>query len=131
MKLDYKKTLKVGTAFAIIMVFWTAYDYVIPLLLENAYGLSNSMRGLIMGLDNLLSLFLLPLFGKLSDKTVTKFGKRTPYIVIGTLASVLLMIFVPVSANNQLKEAMALRESITQTTVENYSYTDDKGVTFN
>lgn len=130
MKLDYKKTIKVGTAFAIIMVFWTAYDYVVPLLLENAFGLSNSMRGLIMGLDNLLSLFLLPVFGKISDKTVSKYGKRTPFIVIGTLISILLMIFVPVSANKQLNDAMALRSEIISTDVENYSYTDDKGTVY-
>lgn len=130
MKLNYVKTLKVGTAFAIIMVFWTAYDYVVPLLLENTFGLSNSMRGLIMGLDNLLSLFMLPLFGKLSDKTVTKYGKRTPFIVLGTLLTVLLMIFVPVSASKQLKQATALRADITNTFVDNYSYTDDKGVTY-
>jgi len=130
MKLDYIKTLKVGTAFAIIMVFWTAYDYVVPLLLENAYGLSNMWRGFIMGLDNLLSLFLLPLFGKLSDKTNTKYGKRTPYIVLGTIASVLLMVFVPVSANGQLKKAMALRQEITQTWVDGYTYVDDSGKTY-
>ena len=130
MKLDYIKTLKVGLAFAIIMVFWTAYDYVVPLLLENAYGLSNSMRGLVMGLDNLLSLFLLPLFGKLSDKTVTRWGRRTPYIVIGTLVSVVLMIFVPISANSQLKKGEALRAEIVNTSVKNYSYTDHTGKTY-
>ncbi|MFA5450117.1 MAG: MFS transporter, partial [Clostridia bacterium] len=123
--------LKVGTAFAIVMVFWTAYDYVVPLLLENAFGLSNSMRGLVMGLDNLLSLFLLPLFGKLSDKTKSKYGKRTPFIVIGTLLSVVLMVFVPISANKQLNQAMSLRQDITNTTREGYSYTDDKGHTYN
>lgn len=130
MKLNYVKTLKVGTAFAIIMVFWTAYDYVVPLLLENTFGLSNSMRGLIMGLDNLLSLFMLPLFGKISDKTVTKFGKRTPFIVLGTLLTVLLMVFVPVSASKQLNNAMDLRKEITDTFADDYTYTDDKGVTY-
>lgn len=130
MKLDYKKTIKVGLAFAIIMVFWTAYDYVIPLLLENTYGLSNMMRGLIMGLDNLLSLFLLPLFGKISDKSTSKYGRRTPFIVIGTVISAILIIFVPVASNSQLKEATALRERITDTTVENYTYTDHNGVTY-
>lgn len=115
MKLDTKKTIKVGFAFAIIMLFWTAYDFVIPLLLENVFGLSNSMRGLIMGLDNLLSLFLLPVFGKLSDKTNTKYGKRTPYIFIGTIISVVLMIFVPISANGQLKKADAHRAEVSQT----------------
>ena len=130
MKLNYVKTLKVGLAFAIIMVFWTAYDYVVPLLLENAFGLSNSMRGLVMGLDNLLSLFLLPIFGKLSDKTVTRWGRRTPYIVIGTLVSVVLMIFVPISANSQLEKGEALRAEIVNTSVENYTYTDHTGKTY-
>ena len=87
LRLDYAQTFKVGFAFAIIMIFWTAYDFVVPLLLEHAYGLSNTVRGLIMGLDNLLSLFMLPLFGKISDnakgKLVRKWGRRTPFIVIG------------------------------------------------
>ena len=89
LKLDYPQTFKVGFAFAIIMLFWTAYDFVVPLLLEHAYGLPSWARGIIMGLDNLLSLFMLPLFGKLSDnahgKLVKKWGRRTPFIVIGTL----------------------------------------------
>lgn len=109
LRLDYAQTFKVGFAFAIIMIFWTAYDFVVPLLLEHAYGLSNTIRGLIMGLDNLLSLFMLPLFGKLSDnahgKLVKKYGRRTPFIVIGTLASVVLMVFVPISTLNQQKTA--------------------------
>ena len=92
------------------MIFWTAYDFVVPLLLEHAYGLSNTVRGLIMGLDNLLSLFMLPLFGKISDnakgKLVKKWGRRTPFIVIGTIASVILMVFVPVSTLGQQEKAM-------------------------
>ena len=109
LKLDYGQTFKVGFAFAIIMLFWTAYDFVVPLLLENAYGLPSWARGLIMGLDNLLSLFMLPIFGKLSDKShgkiAKKFGRRTPFIVVGTIASVLLMVFVPVATYGQQKEA--------------------------
>lgn len=105
LKLNYPITFRVGFAFAIVMIFWTAYDFVVPLLLENAYGLPNWARGLIMGLDNILSLFMLPLFGKLSDnakgKMVHKFGRRTPFIVIGTIASVLLMVFVPVVTLHQ------------------------------
>lgn len=131
MKLNYWKTLKVGLAFAIIMVFWTAYDYVVPLLLEHAYGLPNSIRGLVMGLDNLLSLFLLPIFGRISDKTHTKWGRRTPFIVVGTLVSVVLMIFVPISANSQLKDGEALRAEITATDSPDYSYTDAAGKTYN
>ncbi len=117
LKLDYPQTFKVGFAFAIIMLFWTAYDFVVPLLLEHAYGLPNALRGLIMGLDNLLSLFMLPLFGKLSDnahgKLAKKFGRRTPFIVLGTLASVILMVFVPVATLNQQKKANQLSAEIT------------------
>ncbi|MFW5780132.1 MAG: MFS transporter [Bacillota bacterium] len=114
LKLDFKKTIKVGFAFSIITIFWSSYDFVVPLLLDRAFGLSNAMRGFIMGLDNLLSLFLLPIFGRLSDKTKTRFGKRTPFIVIGTIATVVLMVFVPISANSQYKEATQFREEITQ-----------------
>lgn len=116
LKLDYAQTFKVGFAFAIIMIFWTAYDFVVPLLLEHAYGLSNTVRGLIMGLDNLLSLFMLPLFGKISDnakgKLVKKWGRRTPFIVIGTIASVILMVFVPVSTLGQQEKAMDIENGI-------------------
>ena len=107
LKLDYKKTIKVGFAFAIIQCFWVVYDYVIPLLIDNAFGLSNAMRGLIMGLDNLLALFMLPLFGKISDSCKSKYGRRTPFIVLGTLAAIVLMIFIPVTTASQLKEANA------------------------
>ena len=116
LRLDYKQTFKVGFAFAIVMIFWTAYDFVVPLLLEHAYGLSNAVRGLIMGLDNLLSLFMLPLFGKISDnakgKLVRKWGRRTPFIVFGTLASVILMVFVPVSTLGQQQKAIDIENGI-------------------
>lgn len=116
LKLDYPQTFKVGFAFAIIMLFWTAYDFVVPLLLEHAYGLPSWARGIIMGLDNLLSLFMLPLFGKLSDnahgKLVKKWGRRTPFIVIGTVCAVVLMVFVPVATLKQQAKAAELTTQI-------------------
>lgn len=116
LKLNYPQTFKVGFAFAIIMLFWTAYDFVVPLLLEQAYGLPSWARGIIMGLDNLLALFMLPLFGKLSDnahgKLAKKFGRRTPFIVIGTLCAVVLMVFVPVATLKQQAKAEQYTASI-------------------
>lgn len=116
LKLDYPQTFKVGFAFAIIMLFWTAYDFVVPLLLEHAYGLPSWARGIIMGLDNLLSLFMLPLFGKLSDnahgKLVKKWGRRTPFIVIVTVCAVVLMVFVPVATLKQQAKAQDLTTQI-------------------
>ncbi|MCL2630078.1 MAG: MFS transporter [Firmicutes bacterium] len=134
MKLNYVKTIKVGIAFAICMAFWTTYNFAMPLLLENAYGFSNTLRGLIMGAGSFIGLILLPIFGKLSDNTkgkVARFGKRTPYIFIGTIVTVLLMAFVPLSATSQLNKAVDLRKEITNTAVEGYSYTDSKGKTYN
>ena len=69
-----------------------------------------------MGLDNLLSLFMLPLFGKLSDnahgKLVKKWGRRTPFIVIGTVCAVVLMVFVPVATLKQQAKAQELTTQI-------------------
>lgn len=126
LKLDYKKTIKVGFAFAIIQCFWVVYDYVIPLLIDNAFGLSNAMRGLIMGLDNLLALFMLPLFGKISDNCKSKYGRRTPFIVLGTLAAIVLMIFIPVTTASQLKEANVIRNDLETRFVEDAAFRQEK-----
>ena len=95
MKLNNKRTVYVGLAFMSICAFWQVYDNVIPLILENTYGLSSTVTGAIMGLDNILALFMLPLFGMLSDRTDTRIGRRMPYIVFGTLvASVCFVILL-------------------------------------
>ncbi|HWQ59398.1 MAG TPA: MFS transporter [Clostridia bacterium] len=96
MKLNYKRTFLVGLAFFSISAFWQLYDAVIPLILGNTYMLDNKATGFIMGLDNLLALFLLPLFGALSDKK----GARMPFIALGTVLAVVLMIFIPILDNN-------------------------------
>ena len=89
MKLNYKRTILIGLAFASILSFWQFYDQVIPFLLEYVFGLKTFSANAIMAIDNVLAIFMLPLFGKLSDKTNTKLGKRTPYILFGTIASVI------------------------------------------
>jgi len=48
-----------------------------------------------MALDNVLAVFLLPIIGTLSDKVDTPLGKRTPFIVGGTAAAVVLMMLLP------------------------------------
>lgn len=85
MKLNTKRTLFVGFAFFLICVFWQAYDAIVPKILTDKFGMPQSLSGIIMALDNIFALFLLPLFGGLSDKTSSRFGKRTPFIVVGTL----------------------------------------------
>lgn len=91
MKLNTKRTVLIGLAFASILAFWQFYDQVIPVILESHFGVSTLSTNIIMSLDNILSVFMLPLFGFLSDKTNTRLGKRTPYILFGTLAAVIIM----------------------------------------
>ena len=62
-KLNYKRTLLVGFAFFLIIAFWQAYDNIIPKILTDKFGLSHTWSGAIMALDNLLAVFLLPIFG--------------------------------------------------------------------
>ncbi len=111
MKLNYKRTIFVGFAFFLITAFWTAYDAIIPMILVNKFGLNQSVSGVIMALDNILAVFLLPLFGMLSDKTNTKFGKRTPYIVIGTLCAVVAFIGLSYADNLQLTKLGEINDS--------------------
>ena len=99
MKLDTKQTVKVGFAFLSICAFWQMYNSVIPLMLTNTFHLNESISGVIMAADNVLALFLLPLFGGLSDRCQLKMGKRKPFILFGTLAAVVFMLLLPVMDN--------------------------------
>lgn len=99
MKLDTKQTVKVGFAFLSICAFWQMYNSVIPLMLTNTFHLNESISGVIMAADNVLALFLLPLFGGLSDRCRLKMGKRKPFILFGTLAAVAFMLLLPVMDN--------------------------------
>ncbi len=112
MKLDYKRTLCVGFAFFLITMFWQAYDTLVPKILCDKFGLSHTVSGGIMALDNILALFLLPLFGALSDRTHTRFGRRTPYILIGTLLSAVAFI------------ALAFVDAMQTTRVSHIDYND-------
>ncbi|MBO7659508.1 MAG: MFS transporter [Clostridia bacterium] len=102
MKLNYKRTILVGFAFFLICVFWQAYDNTVPLILTNKFGMSQTWSGVIMALDNILALFLLPLFGSLSDKVKTKSGRRTPFIMIGTILAAVLFVGLSVVDARQL-----------------------------
>lgn len=95
MKLNYKRTFLVGLAFLSICAFWQMYDNIIPLILQGTFHLNETLTGAIMAADNVLAVFLLPLLGSLSDKADTRWGKRTPFIVVGTVLAVVLMMLLP------------------------------------
>ena len=103
MKLSYKRTILVGFAFFLICAFWQAYDNTIPLILTNKFGMSQAWSGVIMALDNILALFLLPLFGAISDRCTSRRGRRTPFIVVGTLIAAVLLIALSFVDSAQLR----------------------------
>ncbi len=100
MKLNNKRTVLVGLAFLSICAFWQMYDNVVPLILTKTFHLHETFSGAIMAADNVLALFLLPFFGTLSDRTSSRIGKRTPYILGGTAAAVILLNVLPLIDNS-------------------------------
>lgn len=110
MKLNYKRTIFVGFAFFLISAFWQAYDATIPVILTNKFGMSQGWSGVIMALDNILAVFMLPLFGAISDRCNTRYGKRTPFIAIGTVIAAVAIIGLSFADNAQLRNISAVAE---------------------
>ena len=94
MKLNYKRTFFIGLAFLSICAFWQMYDNIIPLMLQQTFHLNETITGAIMVLDNVLAVFLLPILGTISDKVDTPLGKRTPFIIVGTVLAAVLLYLV-------------------------------------
>ena len=103
-KLSYKRTFIIGFAFFGILLLWQVYDSWCPTFLEKLFmekmGATDSKEvqylvGIMMAIDNLAALILMPIFGRLSDKTHTKLGKRMPYILVGTLVCAITFPLIP------------------------------------
>lgn len=103
MKLNYKRTVFVGFAFFLICTFWQAYDTIIPKILTDKFGMSQANSGIIMALDNILALFMLPLFGAISDRCKSRMGRRTPFILIGTIIAAAAFMLLSFADGLQLK----------------------------
>ena len=106
-KLNYKRTILVGFAFFLISAFWQAYDAIVPLILTNHFGLPQTASGAIMSIDNVLAVFMLPLFGAISDKVNTRYGKRTPFVLFGSIAAVVSFIALTLVDNYQIAKITA------------------------
>jgi maltose/moltooligosaccharide transporter len=103
LKLDSKKILFVGLAFFLISIFWQVYDITIPKILMYKFGLNHTVSGVIMAVDNILALTLLPLFGALSDRSNHKLGRRTPFVIVGTILAAFAFMGLTFSDNYQLQ----------------------------
>ncbi len=105
LSLNYKRTLIIGFAFFGILMLWQVYNTYCPViltqLLKEQLGQTEEevqyLVGVLMAMDNVFALFMLPIFGWLSDKTKTKLGKRMPYIIGGTILASIALIFLPIT----------------------------------
>ncbi len=95
--LDWRRTLLVTLPFAGALAFWQSYDGIIPLILRDTFHVGDTLAGAIMALDNVCALFLLPLFGSISDRCHSRLGRRTPFIIIGSLLAALLIPLLAVA----------------------------------
>ena len=107
MKLNTKRTILVGFAFFLICAFWQIYDVTIAMTLTSKFGLSQTASGVVMALDNILALFMLPLFGGISDRCKSKSGRRTPFVRTGTILAVVFLLLLSFADNAQLKNIEA------------------------
>ncbi|MCI2111731.1 MAG: MFS transporter [Bacilli bacterium] len=126
LKLNYKRTFTIGFAFFGILLLWQIYNMTCPTFLTEilrgmihpevgndaawiALKISDFAMwqrdtldvqyivGIIMAIDNMAALIMLPIFGRISDKTKGPLGKRMPFILIGTLVSAIAVPFIPLA----------------------------------
>ena len=132
LRLNYRRTALIGFAFFGILLLWQVYDSWCPTFLTDIfarrmYDLSSAelkagdpekilnvqwIVGIIMACDNLAALILLPLFGRLSDRTRTPIGKRMPYILVGTFVSAVAFPFIPLFMHNNMIVAMIITMAV-------------------
>ncbi|MCR4911757.1 MAG: MFS transporter [Bacilli bacterium] len=105
-KLNMKRTMIIGFAFFGILLMWQVWDSYCSSFLSELFMKSlgtddpkqvQYLVGVMMAVDNIAALIMMPIFGHLSDKTNTRFGKRMPYILIGTFVVSVAFPFIPIA----------------------------------
>jgi MFS family permease len=91
------------TFFVVLAVFaqestWNFYDAQVPPLLGE-YVASAALIGALMGMDNLLGIFVQPWIGNRSDNTRTRWGRRIPYLAVGMPVAALLFAVIPLASS--------------------------------
>ncbi|NIV35916.1 MAG: MFS transporter, partial [Anaerolineae bacterium] len=110
--MDYKKTFLLGFGFLGVSVLWLLYNSYVPIFLQAGnpefetqgavtvgFGLSATLAGFIMTLDNIAAFFIQPVIGVLSDRTRTRIGRRMPYILVGAPIAAVAFVLIPVAVN--------------------------------
>nr|MDO8111622.1 MFS transporter [Candidatus Sigynarchaeota archaeon] len=109
-KVDIKQAIFIGFGFFSAMIAWTYYNFKIPIILNgikpsagmfSRVGLLGTepymelVGGILMTLDNIIAILLQPWFGSLSDRLESRFGRRTPFMIIGLPTAVFCLFILP------------------------------------
>ncbi len=97
-ELNTKRTVLLSLSFTTVLLAWSYFNFKVPLLLDELIPenpLKDGIKGFIMAMDNLVAVLLQPYFGKLSDRTGSKLGRRMPFILIGTLSAAFFFAVLP------------------------------------
>jgi MFS family permease len=104
-----KQHLQSHLDFVVLSVYWIAIGYlwtslgglIMPDLVKHLVG--NEHKGLALaaveGVGSLMAVVWQPVAGAISDRTRTRFGRRHPFIVVGTLGDVLFLIGLALSGS--------------------------------
>jgi len=109
--MNYKKVFLIGFGFFSTSVMWAVYNTYVPIFLQAGdptfdtnlavqtfgFGLSATLTGFIMTLDNIAAFFIQPIMGAVSDRTYTRIGRRMPYIIAFAPIAVLAFLLIPLA----------------------------------
>ena len=104
---SWRKTFVLGFGFFGISIIWPIFNSFIPPMLENL-GLAAGAIGFIMTWDNLFNLFLQPYVGSRSDRTVSRFGRRKPWLMVGAPIAAIFFVTVPFVRDNFILIALGI-----------------------
>ena len=99
-----KTKLSIGDQLA-LSSFWLAYNFhwgallaiVLPSQIAHIVGEADKefYNGLIPSLAACISLFATPLAGALSDRSLSRYGRRRPYMAAGTIVNIIFLLLLP------------------------------------
>lgn len=93
----YLTTFLIGLGFFTMGLMDPLYDTYVPIFLSK-YIESKGLIGSIMTFDNILAIFLIPIFSALSDRTRTPIGRRMPFIIVLLPLTAVTFGLIPFSA---------------------------------
>jgi MFS family permease len=95
--------------FTVLSLYWVAIGYlwnsmgglILPSLVQHLVGSANKgvALGTLEGVGSLMAVVWQPLVGAYSDRTRSRFGRRHPFIVAGTVGDVIFLVGIALSGS--------------------------------